>query len=76
MYNADNHPVPFSRNVSQSDYNSGKVNKRSLEKLLCALSFIIEVPGVNWKKEVGSKAMGASIGIILRNYFLLDMSKY
>ncbi|CAG2233862.1 unnamed protein product [Mytilus edulis] len=46
-----------------------------IDKFMKGFSFKIEPPGVNWKKVLGSKAVGASFGIIIENYIHLKAGR-
>ncbi|WAR05128.1 hypothetical protein MAR_020497, partial [Mya arenaria] len=62
------HPLSLHA-LNTSTSTAHDVGKRSiLEK---SLEFKLEAPGVDWRKEIGSKSMGASFGLIMEN--LLDL---
>ena len=39
------------------------------------IEFKLSVPSVDWQKKVGTKALGASFGVILENYLDLKIGK-
>ena len=48
-------------------------NKRGI--LDAAFEFSLEVPGVDWRKTVGSTQLGAAFGVIMLNNFDLRICK-
>ncbi|XP_053398133.1 uncharacterized protein LOC128556594 [Mercenaria mercenaria] len=48
------------------------ISRRSI--LDTALEFRLEAPGVDWRKQLGSSAIGASFGIVMENLLDLHMS--
>ena len=41
--------------------------RRSIEDFLKKLDFKLELPPLDWKKQVGSSSLGASFGVYMRN---------
>lgn len=46
-----------------------------IQDILAALSFKVEVPGIDWSKEIGTKDIGAGFGLVIRNKMELQLSK-
>ncbi|WAR06113.1 hypothetical protein MAR_021482 [Mya arenaria] len=62
------HPLAV-KSMDTTNVVTHDVSKRSIFDK--SLAFKLETPGVNWKKEIGSKTIGASFGLIIEN--LLDL---
>ncbi|XP_066300826.1 uncharacterized protein [Branchiostoma lanceolatum] len=53
--------------VEQCNLPTRLRTKRGLSDRWKGISFLLEAPGVDWKKIIGSSTIGASFGVIVRN---------
>ena len=53
--------------------------RRSVDKVLGAIwkgfKFLLQSPGVDWKKTIGSNKLGASMGLVVRNILDIEISE-
>lgn len=52
--------------------NLASTHQRSRRSVWDGLKFKLEAPSVDWRKHIGSSALGASFGVIMLN--LLDLA--
>ena len=50
--------------------------KEILDVLMKGFEFRFEAPGIEWDKTIGSKDIGASMGLTIRNLIDLKLSMY
>ncbi|XP_060580900.1 uncharacterized protein LOC132737595 [Ruditapes philippinarum] len=67
------HPLASQESyVDEDGFSHQGISKRGLFDNF--LSFRLEAPGVDWRKELGSRAIGGSFGVIMENLLDLQMS--
>jgi hypothetical protein len=60
--------------VDEDGFSHQGISKRGLFDNF--LSFRLEAPGVDWRKEIGSSAIGGSFGVIMENLLDLQMCMF
>nr|XP_006817933.1 PREDICTED: uncharacterized protein LOC100377080 [Saccoglossus kowalevskii] len=62
--------------IADTDGESNRPLYRSRRSILDGFQFELKLPFVDWGKTIGSKAIGASIGFLMRNFLNLDIKPF
>jgi hypothetical protein len=61
---------------TEVDFQVQKQHHRSKRGFWDGLEFKLSTPSVDWQKKLGTKALGASFGVIMENYLDLKVGRH